>query len=239
MKPVRGTGLLIPIYMIHRKRGAKAMDDMNILPRLKGRAIHDGWASYMKYDVNHSLCNVHHLRRLAFLQERYPQGWESELADLLLEIKEVVEKSRATQSCLSPQQVTDFESHYDRLVEQGLQANSPPEQPERQPGKRGRIKQTPPKNMLDRLRDHKEAILGYLPFSRVNIRQESGESLKISANQVRIQDIFPVQGNILPPNRANVLQQGKINSRSIRITLQNNPTDLFRLPINDAGYDQG
>ncbi len=149
-------------YMIHRKRGTKAMDDMDILPRLKGCAVHDGWASYMKYDVNHALCNVHHLRRLAFLQERYPQGWESEMADLLLEIKEVVEKTRATQSCLSPQQVTDFESRYDRLVEQGLQANPPPEQPERQPGKRGRIKQTPPKNMLDRLRDYKEYVLAFM-----------------------------------------------------------------------------
>jgi hypothetical protein len=105
-------------FAVHRKRGTKAMDAIGILPHLKGRAVHDDWASCWKYDVDHVSCNVHHLRGLKFLQERYPQGWESELADLLVEIKEAVDTARATQPCLSAQQVSDFEMHYDRLIKQ-------------------------------------------------------------------------------------------------------------------------
>jgi len=31
---------------VHSKRGTKALNEIDILPRLKGRAIHDGYQSY-------------------------------------------------------------------------------------------------------------------------------------------------------------------------------------------------
>lgn len=149
-------------YTVHRKRGSKAIDDIGILPHLKGRAVHDDWPSYLKYTVEHALCNAHHLRGLAFLQERYPQGWVNTLIDLLIEMKEAVDTARATQRCLSQQQVTDFESRYDRLIEEGLRANPAPKRADGQPRKRGRIKQSPARNLLNRLHEHKEAVLAFL-----------------------------------------------------------------------------
>jgi transposase len=44
-------------------------------------------------------------------------------------------------------------------VQQGLTLNPVPEKP---PGQRGRVKQPPPKNLLDRLRNHKAAVLAFM-----------------------------------------------------------------------------
>jgi len=47
-------------------------------------------------------------------------------------------------------------------VAEGLSVNPPPEPAQDQPKKRGRVKQTLPKNLLDRLRDHPDMILAFM-----------------------------------------------------------------------------
>jgi transposase len=150
-------------YAVHAKRGQQAMDAIGILPKLHGRAIHDGWISYFIYLCTHGLCNAHHLRELEFLKERYPQAWQTPLADLLLVILEAVKTAKAAQaSSLSQTQLSEFERCYDALIQEGLQAKPPPERPPDQPKKRGRIKQSPSRNLLERFRDHKQAVLAFM-----------------------------------------------------------------------------
>lgn len=150
-------------YATHPKRGSAAMNDIGILPRLKGRAVHDDLAAYFLYELEHALCNAHHLRTLIFLLERYPQKWIEPLKDLLLKIKTKVETANEKgQTSLSVRQRNIFYKAYDQLITQGLRANPPPNEKDRKPGQRGRLKQTPARNLLLRLQEHKASVLAFM-----------------------------------------------------------------------------
>jgi transposase len=148
---------------MHPKRGSAALNDINILPRFQGRAVHDDLASYFQYEVEHALCNAHHLRSLLFLLERYPQKWVPDLIELLSKIKEKVEALKhKAQTALSIRQANAFRKAYEELVQKGLRANPPSKKNSRKSGQRGRLKQSPARNLLLRLREHKEAVLAFM-----------------------------------------------------------------------------
>ncbi len=137
---------------------------MGILPRRMGYVVHDGYASYFQYGTaQHATCNAYHLRDLLFLQERYPQPWVEGMIQLLLEIKQTVETTqRSGQTVLTPMQIADFERRYQGMIEQGDQANPPAVAQRDGPKRRGRPKQSPARNLLDRLHHQQRAVLAFM-----------------------------------------------------------------------------
>ena len=176
-------------YGYHQKRGKVAMDAIQILPRFKGRVVHDDLPSYFQYDFLHALCNAHHLRVLLFLQERYPQKWIEPLMALLLEIKKKVETAqRKNQTELSARKKAGYFDQYDQLIQQGLRANPAPKAANRKPGQRGRLKQSPARNLLLRLKEHKAAVLAFMIDFKVPFDNNQSEQ------DLRMRRPEPVEG---------------------------------------------
>ncbi len=178
---VAGTGELT-YYGVDAKRGQAGMKTLGILPAFTGVAVHDHWNAYFAFDhCAHALCNAHHLRELHFIYEQYHQTWAQALAQLLCEIYQTVELARPQQTTLTSAQLAHFEQRYDQLITQGLAANPPPNPPP--PKKRGRIRQSPPKNLLDRLQLHKEQVLAFMhhfdiPFDN-NLAERDVRMIKV------------------------------------------------------------
>jgi transposase len=152
-------------YAVHPNRGKIAMNAIGLLPHIQGRAVHDGWASYFTFDCAHALCNAHHLRDLIFIAEQYEQAWATDMIDLLLAIKAEVAAAPDDAMSLPPERLTYYDDRYATILQQGFEANPPPDPPP--PKKPGRPKQSPPKNLLDRLEKYQAETLAFMHDFRV------------------------------------------------------------------------
>ena len=149
-------------YEIHSKRGSEAMNDIGILPNFFGRAIHDFWKPYWTYeDCAHGLCNAHHLRELIFLHEEQQQIWAKNMIDCLLKIKETVDESRYIQNHLKKEQIETFECIYESILAEGYDQNPVKNKP-LGPKKRGRVKKSKARNLLERLDAYQSETLAFM-----------------------------------------------------------------------------
>lgn len=143
-------------YGCHAKRGWAAMDEHGILPGFKGTAVHDGFASYRKYDCLHALCNAHHLRELIALLEATGQKWIEKLIRLLCKAQKAVVE--ASLQGLSKKRSLYYRKRFLELLREGFRINPVAQPP---PGHKGRLKQTPAVNLLLRLRQYVNDVLRF------------------------------------------------------------------------------
>lgn len=162
----------LTFYAHHAKRGREAFEAIGLLLGFHGRRVHDAWAPYLNLTGLYALCNAHLLRELIGLHEETGQAWTQKLIRLLLKMKAAVaEAQTAGQTTLPPKQCAGYEAAYTRYLNEAGRANPPP----KPTGQRGRPKQTPARNLLDRLVTHRSAILAFLHDFRVPFDNNQAE----------------------------------------------------------------
>jgi transposase len=179
-------------YALHPKRGTEALNAIGILPEFRGTVIHDSWKPYFSYDCTHSVCNAHIIRELTFAFEEDRQPWANDFKELLLRINHRVERSRGEGNrFLPPRTLHHFERQYDHLLWLALRRN--PRQ-RGSPHRRGRKKQTKTRNLVERLRDYRAAVLAFMYDFRVAFTNNQAErDLRMAKVKQKISGTFRSQ----------------------------------------------
>ena len=162
-------------YARHPARGATALEAIGILPGYRGVSVHDGWTSYRHFhSARHALCNAHHLRELTFVHEELQQAWAGNLKELLRQMRTTVEHARLAGATRLKRAVRDdFIAHYEALLGDGLAQNPLP--PPLATPRRGRRKQSPVRNLLDRLWIYEHEALRFLDDFAVPFNNNQAE----------------------------------------------------------------
>ncbi len=159
-------------YYPHSKRGTEAMDEIGILPRFKGVLCHDHWKPYYRYDFDHALCNAHHLRELIRAWEQDKQAWAKEMEQLLRAINIAVDDAGGV---LSHKEAGTYRLQYRNVLEKAQIECPPPKRPPGKP-KRGRLKRSKARNLLERLINYEDDVLRFMVNALVPFTNNRGEN---------------------------------------------------------------
>ena len=173
------------LYFPHEKRGTDAFNAMGVLARFTGILCHDHWKPYYTLSCTHALCNAHHLRELAWAAEQDGQMWAEKMSCLLEKINiEVINAG----GCLSADKTHQYRLEYRWILEQA-QIECP--EPVRPTGKRGRMKKTKSRNLLERLRDYESDVLRFMEHQIVPFTNNLGErDIRMTKVQQKISGCF-------------------------------------------------
>lgn len=157
-------------YQVHDNRGAKATEDIGILPNFYGTAMHDHWKPYYRFtDCTHAECNSHHLRQLKEILENYKQNWAGDMISLLIEInRRVDDLKQQNLTSMRDEELQEWHNKYHDIIEKGIEENN-----KKSPvvlNKRGKPKRSKPLNLLLKLQKYDIETLAFMydfevPFS--------------------------------------------------------------------------
>ena len=178
---------LITLFFPHEKRGKEAMDAMGVLPSFNGILCHDHWKPYFQYQCDHALCNAHHLRELERAHEQDEQRWALEMKQFLLNANITVIESGGV---LDGVTYKEWQQRYRGILDKG-DTECPPPNEERKDGKRGRIKRSKSRNLLERLRKFEDEILRFMSSSLTPFTNNQGENdIRMTKVQQKVSGCF-------------------------------------------------
>jgi len=178
----------ITLKFLHAKRGCEAIEDIGILPRYGGVAIHDCWASYLSYDhFGHGLCGSHLLRELTFIVEAHGYAWAKNMKRMLQETCWRV--SMRKRKRLTPVEYGNLQKRYRNILTRG--EKELPAIPKRRNGQRGRVAKSDAHNLWERLKQHEEAVLLFAKNPDVSFTNNRAErDLRMSKVKQKISGCF-------------------------------------------------
>lgn len=183
-------------FEVHVKRGGVAIDDIGILPRFKGTAIHDRWEPYFGYETcRHGLCGAHLIRDLRFVWEADGECWAKNMKRLLVKINDAVKAAKTKgQSRLNSPTIEYWVARYRRLLSTGFDLHRSRDRCEgnlEKRNSRGRKKQRPGKNLLDALGKHEESVLLFLKDFTVPFTNNQGErDIRMTKVKIKVSGCF-------------------------------------------------
>ena len=156
----------------HSTRGTVAMESGGVIPYFKGVLCHDHWKPYYAYSsCIHSLCNAHHLRELERAIEQDNQGWARKMKDLLVQMNTAVDGAGGK---LSREESETFRTTYRKIIEEGDAECPAPVRGEGEK-KRGRLKRSKARNLLERLSNFESDVLRFMDTEIVPFTNNQGE----------------------------------------------------------------
>lgn len=153
---------------VDQKRGKEAMrGEKSVLPKFTGIAVHDCWGSYFGFaEMKHAICNAHLLRELTGIIEHNESKWGLKMKELLLEM---YEKSESGKGIIK--EIGKYKRKYERIISEAEKEEPPPEKV----SGRGKRKRTKGRNLLERLKKHKEAVMLFAVETEVPFTNNQAE----------------------------------------------------------------
>ena len=173
------SSLTFTFYRAGDKRGAIPEDLQG------GVVVHDHFLPYRRLDtVDHAFCNAHILRELQSLIEFDKEPWAAAMRDMLRAANLAVNKARAAgATALAPDELRAFVERYWAAVRIGLAFHRALPKLATKANPRGRTKQRPGHNLLERLKTFKTETLRFLtdfdvPFTN-NLAEQDLRMMKV------------------------------------------------------------